>query len=239
MSRLPDDRPARTDEGDRASDPLGRARGLHDEVERTGARPRRRARGARRRHPPSRGPRRPARPSLPGPSTAARVRRGTATWSRISQAAASGSMKTASSSVTPSGTRGDSLGQCQPFGVRARMAADAEDGPLRAVPPEAPRAPVASAAGDVDLAHDAACRGAGRPRAPRRRPRTRAREFPRSRGIRASARGPCCRSPREGPGSARSPRAARAAAPRARRPGPNRRRGRAFRGCYALQGHGK
>src|SRR5512141_443061 len=34
MGRLPDDRPARADEGDRPSDPARRARGLHDEIER-------------------------------------------------------------------------------------------------------------------------------------------------------------------------------------------------------------
>ncbi len=53
------------------------------------------------------------------------------------------------------------VGQGQPFGVRARVAANAEDGALRAVPPEPSGALVASAAREVDLAGDAAAEKRG------------------------------------------------------------------------------
>ena len=143
MRGLPHDRAARTHERERSRHARGRAGGFDDEVERA-----RRAGAAlapEQRDLRPRGPehaRRRASRAFRAPRTAARVPGPTATWSRISQAAASGSMKTASSSAIARGHLVEVRHRKrQPLRVRARRGRGCRGPALRAVRPRPSRAP--------------------------------------------------------------------------------------------------
>ena len=238
MGRLPDDRPARPHEGERPSasrraSPWPPRRGRTSRPARGSC-----ARGARRRRPPSGGPRRRA-----GRAFRARGRPRACRGHRDLVEDLAGRRERL---VEDGLLVGDAVGndaeirlrQRQPFRVRARVAADAEDGALRAVPPEPSRAPVAAAAGEVDLADDALSEERGR-----RGPLDDADELvsrnPREAVVPALQLEVRVADPREEDADEReAPAAARAAARRGRRPGRGRRRARALRGCYALQGAG-
>ena len=86
-----------------------------------------------------------------------------ATWSRISQAAASGSRKTARLGGQIVGQHVEvALGQGEEFGERAGMLDDAQHGAVGAMASQTLAAPLALRAGQIDLAHDALADQAGR-----------------------------------------------------------------------------
>ncbi len=83
--------------------------------------------------------------------------RGISTWSRISQAAASGSRKTARRVEQILGEQVEvAFGESEEFGEGAGMIHDAEHGARGAVAGEAAAAPLAVGAGEIDFAGDAA-----------------------------------------------------------------------------------
>src|SRR5512143_1065826 len=156
MGRLPDDRPARTDERERPRDPVRRARRLHDEVERAGLRARR--------APEERdlGAGDPEdRSGEPAELSGSENRGAGAGRNRhlVEDLARRRERLREDSLIVRHAVRDEveiRLGKSQPFRVRARMPADAEDRAPRTVASEPSSAPAAPAAGEVDLADDAA-----------------------------------------------------------------------------------